>query len=300
MARTKVTVDAVDSLRAKDTSLLNKNRCMCPVPPQRVLKGLNTSFAAAILRDPPETKQTERKEGRFRCFHRLTSFLGIRNPPTLPTPIPSPCPPAHPTSTPSSYVATSSKTISGLPAHDTAQRDYEMTTLSPKQWALTPERMRSQDSTSSQRHRDDRDYPPPSSGSNPHYQEVRSHPFRSRGGLPPQLHRSMSMDTQAPRSHSSSRMTRTASTVLPGHGSQLIGTQFESGQASGTGQMPAERQERRPRFPSALQSLLSNDFRCVVRCRAVSHNNCCTIIHRFRILVVGKVCIMCPTGRRRN
>jgi hypothetical protein len=30
----------------------------------------------------------------------------------------------------------------------------------------------------------------------------------------------------------------------------------------------------------------------------VSHTNCCTIIYRFRILVVGKVCIMYHTGRR--
>jgi hypothetical protein len=44
-------VDAEDSLRENNTSLLNKNSRMCPVPPQGVLKGLNTSFAAAILRD---------------------------------------------------------------------------------------------------------------------------------------------------------------------------------------------------------------------------------------------------------
>ena len=45
-----------------------------------VLKGLNTSFAAAILRDPPRTNQmtSKRKEGRFRremgmhLFRRMT------------------------------------------------------------------------------------------------------------------------------------------------------------------------------------------------------------------------------------
>jgi hypothetical protein len=41
---------------------------MCPVPLQGVVKGLNTSFAAAILRDPSETDRiiTKRKKGRFR------------------------------------------------------------------------------------------------------------------------------------------------------------------------------------------------------------------------------------------
>lgn len=67
------------------------------------------------------------------------------------------------------------------------------------------------------------------------------------------------------------------------------------------GAVSREKQERRSRFPSTLLSLLPKDFRCVVRCCAVSHNtNCCTIIHRFRTLVVGKVCIVYHTGRRRN
>jgi hypothetical protein len=140
-------------------------------------------------------------------------------PSSLPQPVPArTAPSAHSTSAPSPHVAS---------AHS----------------AVTPERMRSQDSTSSQPRRGDRDYPPLSSGSNP--QEIPSYQFRSRGGNSPQ-------------------------------------------------------HERRPRFPSTLQNLLSNDFRCVVRCRADSHNNCCTIIHRFRILVVGKVCIVYHTGRRRN
>jgi hypothetical protein len=291
---------------------------MCPVPPQGVLKGLNTSLAAAILCDPPETNQvtTDRKEGRFRwkigshLFRRLTgtrfaSLLGIRNPPSLPTPIPLPNPPTPPTSTLLSSYTASSLNSSRMPAHDTAQHDYEMTPLrpSPKYSAVTLERMRSQDSTSSQRRRDDGDYPPPSYDPSSIY---RSQPYRSQGSVSPQLHKSIAMDTtspQGPHSHpssDSSRMTRTPSTFLLGHGPQATGTMFESGLASGTGQTPADRQGRRTRFPSALQTLLSNDFRCVVRCRADSHNNCCIIIHRFRILVVGKVCIMYRTGRRRN
>lgn len=180
--------------------------------------------------------------------------------PPRPSLRPTQAPSTHPTSTPSPYVAPSSKGISGM-----------------QHGAVTPERMRSEDSTSSQRRRDDRDYPPPPSASDPHYQEVPSHPFRSRGGNPPP--KSISTDTTFPQGPRS---------------------QFDSGLASGTGKMPVDKQERRPRFPSTLQNLLANDFRCVVRCRAVSHNNCCTIIHRFRILVVGKVCIMYHTGRRCN
>jgi hypothetical protein len=93
MARTKesLTVDAEGSLRENNTSLVNMNSRMCPVPPQGVLKGLNTSFAAGILRGPPKTNQM-RREGRFgrekssTLFRRMTtmarfaSVLRIRNP----------------------------------------------------------------------------------------------------------------------------------------------------------------------------------------------------------------------------
>ena len=102
MALTKesLTVDVVDGLRENNTSLINRNGRMYPVPPQRALKELNTSFAAAILSDPPETNQmtAERTGGRFRwdigshLFRRLAtsarfeSPLGTRNPRALPTP----------------------------------------------------------------------------------------------------------------------------------------------------------------------------------------------------------------------
>jgi len=72
------------------------------VPPQGVLEGLNASFVATNLRDPPDANQatTGRKEGRFRreigsnlfrsiARARFAPLLGISNPPTLPTPIPS-------------------------------------------------------------------------------------------------------------------------------------------------------------------------------------------------------------------
>jgi hypothetical protein len=204
-------------------------------------------------------------------------------------------PSTHSTTTALSHVAPSSKGTSGISAHDTPQRDYEMTPLSPQHSAVTPERMRSQDSTSSQCHHDDRARPPPSSDSN----SQRPFLYQSRGGVSPSLQKPITTDTTLPqgsRSHSSSQMIRTSST-LPSPGPQ---TQFESRLASGTGQIQDDRKERQPHFPCSLQSLLSNDFRCVIRCRAFSHNNCCIVIHRFRILVVGKVCIMYLTGRRRN
>ena len=72
------------------------------VPPQGVVKGLNASFAAINLRDPPDTNEmtTEREVGSFRreigsnlfrsmARARFEPFLGITNPPTLQTPIPS-------------------------------------------------------------------------------------------------------------------------------------------------------------------------------------------------------------------
>ena len=50
-----------------NTSSLNRKSRMCPVPPYGVLEGLNSSFAAAILRDPPEANPmtTGGKEGEF-------------------------------------------------------------------------------------------------------------------------------------------------------------------------------------------------------------------------------------------
>ena len=133
MARAKglLTVDEEDSLRENNPSLLNRNSRMCPVPPQGVLKGLNTSSAAAILRDTPETNQmtTERKEGRFRrevgsqLFRRMTrarfaSLLGIRNPPPRPAPPglvtklrPSPPPPLQPCIKEESSVQSSSPEV---------------------------------------------------------------------------------------------------------------------------------------------------------------------------------------------
>ena len=85
------------------TSFLDTNSRMCPVPPQGVLKRLNISFAAAILRDPETNQMTaERKEGGFlrqtrshfsrRMTRARPSLLGTRNSPNVSKPLP-PLPP---------------------------------------------------------------------------------------------------------------------------------------------------------------------------------------------------------------
>ena len=214
-------------------------------------------------------------------------------PSNLPThPVPAPAPAqetassAQPTSTSTSYkwAPKGPPARPRIPVHNTTQHDYEMIALS-------------QDPTRAQRRRDDRDYLPPLSGSDSSFEEMGSHQHQHHGKQSLQLYRSMSMDTQGSRLDSPSRMIRMPSALSLGHGPQPTGTQFDSGLASGTSQIPAERQEHGSHFPSSLQSKLSNDFRCVIRCRVVSRNNC---YHRFRILVAGKVCIMYPTDRRRN
>jgi hypothetical protein len=52
-----LTIDAEDSLGESDPFSLNRNSRMCLALLQGVRKGLNTSFAAAILRDPLEINQ---------------------------------------------------------------------------------------------------------------------------------------------------------------------------------------------------------------------------------------------------
>ena len=112
------------------------------VSQQGALTEPNTSFAAASFRDSKDTNQTttERKEGRFRreigsnlfrsmARARFAPLLGIRNPPTLSTPIPSSNRP-----NPASLVAFSSQGSSGERAQATVQHDQlvsEITSLSP-------------------------------------------------------------------------------------------------------------------------------------------------------------------------
>jgi hypothetical protein len=95
--------------------------------------------------------------------------------------------------------------------------------------------------------------------------------------------------SQAADLRSSGRSTRTTAVSLRGPGRPPGGTQLGPLQAQETRQMPAERHGG-PRFPSTLQSLLSNDFRYAFRCCPISH--CYNSTDRFKILVVGKVCII--------
>ena len=104
-------------------------------------------------------------------------------------------------------------------------------------------------------------------------QEVNLQPYPSGGTDSSQRHRTKSMNApQRQRSHSSGPRPRTASASASV--SQAVSTSSPEG---------------RPRFPSSLQSLLINEFRYVVRRCPISHNNYSTIVHRFRILVVGRV-----------
>jgi hypothetical protein len=59
-----------------------------------------------------------------------------------------------------------------------------------------------------------------------------------------------------------------------------------------------EGQEGRSRFPPTLQGLLSNDFRYAVGRCPISPCVLSSIAHRFRILVVGKVCVIYAEPKR--
>ena len=211
----------------------------------------------------------------------------------------------HPTSKhtsgPSS-VTPSPKISSEKPVHDTARHGGEMPL--PKPGAVTPERVRS-----SQRRRDSRGHPPSPSGgvvvAMQHTQrpEMHSNKYSSgkRGSL--QRSRAMSMDTTSPkeeRLHSSEQRTRTTSASLLGNRHPPGGTRFESRSAPRTGRTQPKRQESRPPFPPTVQSLLSNDFRYAVSRCSLSHYYYSSIIHRFRILVVGKVRVVKSDRRGRH
>jgi hypothetical protein len=131
-------------------SLLNRDGRMCPVIPQGVRKGLNISFTAAVLRDPPETNRmsTEKKEGGFlqkirsHLFRPMTrakiaSFLGIKNSPTV-APVPSSNGPYLASETMTTLTALST------PRALTSRRRRSQDSFKPR--ALTRRRARSQDS----------------------------------------------------------------------------------------------------------------------------------------------------------
>ena len=120
---------------------------------------------------------------------------------------------------------------------------------------------------SERRHRDGRDYPPPSSGGNvfilqfPDRQETPSRQFPSGGEAPVDRTRSLSMGATASKgapSHPSPRRSRATSTSVQGSGHQRVRST-----SSATSQTSTRRQGR-SRVPFALQILLPNDFRYAV------------------------------------
>lgn len=243
-------------------------------------------------------------------------------PPPLSAHLPETVQCTHPTSIPlqnvsypPSSMASSSQSRRRKPTHSTTPRDNDAmtSTPSPRPGAVRRARAQSQDTTPSCRHRclDGRGYPPSSSGGDvftsklPDLQKTYSPQHPSGGTGPMQRTRSVSMSVtslQGARSHSSGRRTWAASISSHGHEYQRVGTQSTSGLPSETTRMLAGRQEGRPRLPFSLHSLLSNNVRYAVRRCFTSHYYYCTIVHRFRIIVVGKVSTgaVHHTGRRRN
>ena len=283
----------------------NGNGRMCPVPPQGVLKGLNTSFAA----DPSETSQmtTEKKKCGFLrqirshlfCPSTMASFaslLGIRNRPTVPTPIPSSNGPY-----PASPVASSSQVSSGRHAQATVQHDHDITSTSSHKPSA---KMSAHARPLSQRgHDDSRDYPPLLSEGNvfplqhpdrkgkrlrkyPSHRTSRMLPnkfvstdatalqsapphlaLRKIWSAPPAINGSglQRANLSAPSDSSGRRNTRTESMAVRRSGHQRVGTKSISGRSSATTKIPAERRGSQSRFPFALPGLLPRDFRYAAR-----------------------------------
>ena len=144
-------------------------------------------------------------------------------------------------------------------SHRTSIPSSTTSTVLPKPGAVMPAHERFSDFASSQQ---------------PHHSEMRFHPSGGSGSLPRSRYMSEASRAPLPQgalSHSS--RTRTAS-------------------ASRVGSRPlAEGHEGRPRFPSNLKSLLPNDFRYAISRFPISHYYHSSV-HRFRILVVGKVCVI--------
>ena len=213
-------------------------------------------------------------------------------PPTYPPPIPlSDLPPP-------SVVVLPPEGSSQWPAHETAR--YQGETSLPRPSAASPERVRSQ---TSQRRGDSRGHTLSPTGDvlavpHTHRTEMVSHqypPSASRRA-PPRLVKSSSMDAASllgARSNPSIEMTRTTSTSNLPNTYLPASPQFEP-QLLAPGPRTHKRQGSRPDFPSALQNLLSNDFRYAARRCPVSHYHHTYVVHRFRILVVGRVRVVKP------
>ena len=233
---------------------------------------LNANFAAAILRVPPETNQmnTERKEGKsrrgmvlrffrlgvLRLFRRFTSLLGIKNRPTLPTPIPG--------TAMSAVQRVKFESAALLQPHNdgrasrlrhgdvfTSQhpgrRGMPSRQHSPSRMArIQRNRLVSVDLTALR-----------SAPSNLSLRRIWSAPPAMNGsGLP-------RTNLSAP-SDSSGRRNRTVSMPVHRGGHQRVATKPITGRSSASSKIPAERRGIRSRFPFALQGLLPNDFRYAV------------------------------------
>ena len=208
---------------------------------------------------------------------------GTATVPSEPTTKPQP-EPSHPAKTTQTNYQTSESSLDGSyqkssvvssyggnekHAHTTVQDNrgtVSTATSSSRPRALIPSRALSQDGKSSQPHHDGTDNLPSwgvaLASQDPRRQET------------------------FPHGTSSGRMKRINSENVSGYGRT---PQFGPFLTPWAGQMQVEGQERRPRFPSTLQGLLSNDFRYVAGRFPISPRHLCIIVHRFRILVVGKV-----------
>ena len=212
----------------------------------------------------------------------------------LPAPAPAPST-SMPSSEPHSAreVVPSPGGTSGPPAHYTAQHVGE--TPSPKPHTAPLERKRSR---APQRPGDGGGYPSSPHGvavadtQHPHHSEMDSTQHQSRKRVPSKLEKSPSMDLLGARARPPDRITRTtsasASTSLYPNTYPPPGSHFKPQPASRTIHTTPKRHETR-QFPPNLQSLLSNDFRYAVRRCPISHYYYVAIVHRFRVLVVGRV-----------
>jgi hypothetical protein len=148
-----------------------------------------------------------------------------------------------------SFVSSShGSNVEHVPAAAQDNRGTVTTSTPPfKHRAATPQRVRSQDWESSQPHGDGTDYLPTFgdvlASQDPRRNETLPHGTRLR---------------------SSGRMNRMNSENVFGNGRTPLFGPFLT--PAGAGQVPVEGQESRPRFPSTLQSLLSNERYAGGRC----------------------------------
>jgi hypothetical protein len=160
-------------------------------------------------------------------------------------------------------VPSSPSPLPAQPVQSTHQTSIpSSTTSTPKPGAATLAHERFSDFASSQ---------------SPHRSEMRFQPSGGSGSLPRSRFMSDASHALPQGALSHPSRTRTASASASMLGSGRVGSQ-----------PLAEAHGGRPLFPSTLKSLLPNDFRYVLGRCSIGHYYHSSI-HRFRILVVGKV-----------